>query len=107
VLVAETPLMHIKAGQTGKAAPAGTDAVLHTFSDIPNGENPLSELIRDSSGNLYGTTQYACGLTWEGSGNFYGVTSDWSLSSAGTRFQARPRPEVAGFHAGSDWRSAP
>ena len=29
----------------------------------------------------------AAGLTWDSSGNLYGITSDWSLSSAGHVFR--------------------
>jgi uncharacterized repeat protein (TIGR03803 family) len=35
----------------------GTESVIHSFEGSPtDGANPLSNLIRDSSGNLYGTT---------------------------------------------------
>jgi len=34
---------------------AGTETVLHTFNGM-NGTNPLSGLVRDAQGNLYGTT---------------------------------------------------
>jgi uncharacterized repeat protein (TIGR03803 family) len=39
------------------AAPAQTFKVLHTFKGAPtDGEAPLGALVRDSAGNLYGTT---------------------------------------------------
>ena len=34
----------------------GTETVLHNFSGEPDGELPEAALIRDSLGNLYGTT---------------------------------------------------
>jgi uncharacterized repeat protein (TIGR03803 family) len=36
---------------------AGTETVLHTFAGGAGGANPVGGLIRDSAGNLYGTTQ--------------------------------------------------
>ena len=36
--------------------PTGNEAVLHVFSDFSNGLRPLGALVRDDSGNLYGTT---------------------------------------------------
>jgi uncharacterized repeat protein (TIGR03803 family) len=35
---------------------SGTETVLYSFSGIPDGANPYDALIRDSNGNLYGTT---------------------------------------------------
>lgn len=34
----------------------GSETVLHTFGDFPDGANPWAGLIWDSRGNLYGTT---------------------------------------------------
>jgi len=42
-------------GTVFKLAPDGTESVLHAFNGS-DGENPLSRLIADASGNLYGTT---------------------------------------------------
>ena len=39
------------------SAQARTQTVLHTFTGGTDGANPQSELIRDSAGNLYGTTR--------------------------------------------------
>jgi uncharacterized repeat protein (TIGR03803 family) len=35
-----------------------TETVLHHFADTPRGENPYAGVIRDSAGNLYGTTSF-------------------------------------------------
>jgi hypothetical protein len=32
--------------------------VLYSFTGVPDGANPDAGVIRDSAGNLYGTTQY-------------------------------------------------
>jgi len=37
-------------------APSGTYTILHGFSGSPDGSEPEAALIRDSAGNLYGTT---------------------------------------------------
>jgi uncharacterized repeat protein (TIGR03803 family) len=39
-----------------KISPSGTEIVLHSFASQPDGANPESGLVRDSAGNLYGTT---------------------------------------------------
>ena len=38
------------------ASPASREKVIYSFKGIPDGANPLSDLIIDSAGNLYGTT---------------------------------------------------
>jgi uncharacterized repeat protein (TIGR03803 family) len=35
---------------------AGTETVLHTFADVPDGNMPEAPVARDGAGNLYGTT---------------------------------------------------
>jgi uncharacterized repeat protein (TIGR03803 family) len=35
---------------------AGKLTLLHSFAGMPDGQNPYARLIRDSAGNLYGTT---------------------------------------------------
>ncbi len=35
----------------------GQETVLYSFQGVPDGEGPLGGVIRDSAGNLYGTTQ--------------------------------------------------
>jgi uncharacterized repeat protein (TIGR03803 family) len=45
------------AGVLFKVSPTGTETVLYTFTGGPDGGNPFGAvLVRDSSGNLYGTT---------------------------------------------------
>ncbi len=51
----------------------GAESILHSFTGGEDGGEPQSGLIRDSSGNLYGTTSY-------GAGNFGTV---FKLSAAG------------------------
>ncbi len=59
-----------KGGATGngvvfKLAPGGTYTVLYSFTGGSDGRYPQSGLIADSSGNLYGTTQFG-GATGKG-----------------------------------------
>jgi uncharacterized repeat protein (TIGR03803 family) len=44
-------------GTVYKISPDGTETVLHSFQ-FTDGEYPTSTLVRDSAGNLYGTTQF-------------------------------------------------
>jgi uncharacterized repeat protein (TIGR03803 family) len=46
------------AGTVFELAPDGTETVLYSFSGMTDGSNPMSGLIEDGSGNLYGTTFY-------------------------------------------------
>ena len=41
-------------------AQTATETVLYTFQNFPQGTNPYGTLIRDASGNLYGTTNAGC-----------------------------------------------
>jgi uncharacterized repeat protein (TIGR03803 family) len=43
-------------GVAFKLDPYGHETVLHTFTGGEDGANPFAGLIRDSAGNLYGTT---------------------------------------------------
>jgi uncharacterized repeat protein (TIGR03803 family) len=45
-------------GVVFKLDAAGTETVLHTFSDGADGGFPTGGLVRDSAGNLYGTTSH-------------------------------------------------
>jgi len=40
-----------------KVDPAGKETVVHTFL-VSEGQNPVGAMVRDASGNLYGTTEY-------------------------------------------------
>jgi uncharacterized repeat protein (TIGR03803 family) len=46
------------AGTVYKLGPAGHETVLYNFTGGTDGGEPLAGVIRDSSGNLYGTTSY-------------------------------------------------
>jgi uncharacterized repeat protein (TIGR03803 family) len=46
------------AGTVFKLDAAGQETVLHNFDEGPDGGTPQSGVIRDESGNLYGTTLY-------------------------------------------------
>jgi uncharacterized repeat protein (TIGR03803 family) len=54
-------------GVVYKIDPTGHETVLYSFTGGPDGGNPSGSLIRDSAGNLYGTTQ-AGGSTAAGCG---------------------------------------
>jgi uncharacterized repeat protein (TIGR03803 family) len=45
-------------GTVFKLHPNGRETILHSFAGTPDGEDPRSVLVRDTAGNLYGTTQY-------------------------------------------------
>jgi uncharacterized repeat protein (TIGR03803 family) len=62
-------------GVVYKLTPQGKLIVLHSFLGDPDGVRPLAGLIRDASGNMYGTTYYG------GSGGWGAV---FEISSAGT-----------------------
>jgi uncharacterized repeat protein (TIGR03803 family) len=59
----------------------GKLTLLHSFGAMPDGQNPYSRLIRDSAGNLYGTT-------------FYGGTSGY-----GTVFKLVPGGQLIILHS--------
>ena len=65
-------------GTVYKLDAAGKETVLHTFAGGTDGGYPLAGLIRDSAGNLYGTTSEGTVYKLDASGNFsvlYGFTS--------------------------------
>jgi uncharacterized repeat protein (TIGR03803 family) len=43
-------------GTVFKINSKGKETVLHSFTGAPDGDNPFAGLVRDSAGNLYGTT---------------------------------------------------
>lgn len=45
-------------GTIFKLARDGTYSILHSFAGKPDGYGPVSDLVADAAGNLYGTTQY-------------------------------------------------
>jgi len=51
-------------GVVFKVTPSGHETVLHTFTGAPDGFEPESGVIRDSDGNLYGTTSYGGSANW-------------------------------------------
>ncbi|MGH6889066.1 MAG: choice-of-anchor tandem repeat GloVer-containing protein [Rhizomicrobium sp.] len=118
-------------GVVFELAPDGTETVLHKFeAGKDDGANPVSGLIADSAGNLYGTTEYgggrspcngangcgtvfeiaadgtetvlhkfdqrtdganlAAGLVADGSGDYYGTTSQGGRYGYGTVFEISP-----------------
>jgi uncharacterized repeat protein (TIGR03803 family) len=45
-------------GVVYKVTPAGKETVLYSFQGLPDGNQPLAGLVRDSARNLYGTTAF-------------------------------------------------
>jgi len=43
-------------GTVFKINSKGKETILHSFTGAPDGDNPFAGLVRDSTGNLYGTT---------------------------------------------------
>jgi uncharacterized repeat protein (TIGR03803 family) len=61
-------------GTVFKLSAKGKLTLLHSFAGMPDGQNPYARLIRDSAGNLYGTTFY---------GGTSGYGSVFKLDAAG------------------------
>jgi uncharacterized repeat protein (TIGR03803 family) len=50
------PCFQVGCGIVFKLDPSGRETVLHAFNDEPDGANPVTGVVRDAAGNLYGTT---------------------------------------------------
>jgi len=61
-------------GTVFKIDSSGTFSLLYSFAGIPDGENPISPVVLDAQGNIYGTTYY---------GGTYGYGSVFELDLAG------------------------
>jgi len=90
-------------GTIFKLDPAGKFKVLHTFTGGPGGADPFAGLIRDSAGNLYGTT-------FQGGGG--GNTCQTFLGGCGTAFKLSQTGQFTVLHkftGGADggWLFAP
>jgi uncharacterized repeat protein (TIGR03803 family) len=57
----------------GLAAQSPTLYVYHNFGGIPDGQTPAAGVIRDRTGNLFGTTEYGGAL---GKGTVFEITSE-------------------------------
>jgi len=90
-------------------SPAGAGkwraSVVHDFPSSPDGFNPVSSLVRDSAGNLYGTTPAGGDYGW---GTIFEVTPAGSASTTktlysflGTSDGALPRAGLALDSAGN------
>jgi uncharacterized repeat protein (TIGR03803 family) len=65
-------------GTVFELTPSGTETILHSFNSVNDGTDgisPLAPLVRDTEGNLYGTTV---------SGGIYGVGTVFEVTSSGT-----------------------
>ena len=51
-----SPNCFLGCGVVFKLNASGSETVLHSFTDSPDGAGPASVLLRDKAGNLYGTT---------------------------------------------------
>jgi uncharacterized repeat protein (TIGR03803 family) len=65
----------VGAGVVYKVTSGGKENVLHNFGSGSDGRSPQAGLVRDSTGNLYGTTQY---------GGAYNNGTIFRVSSTGT-----------------------
>jgi len=62
-------------GVVFEVSPTGQETVIYTFSNGMDGANPTGDLIRDSAGNLYGTTKLGDGGTSTGFGTVFEISS--------------------------------
>ncbi len=65
-------------GTVFQLSPSGTETILYNFAGIPDGAMPRGALLRDSKGNLYGSTSDGgntlCGLS-AGCGTLFEISS--------------------------------
>jgi len=93
----------VSGGTYGKGAvfqisKTGTETVLYSFKGSPDGESPNSKLVRDSKGNLYGTT-FSGGIitdTYGDCSDYAGCGTVFKLSSSGVE------TVLYGFTGGKD-----
>jgi uncharacterized repeat protein (TIGR03803 family) len=119
-------------GTVFKITPTGKETVLHNFTFQPDGAHPYGGLVRDTAGNLYGTTQnggahgfgtifkvdttghekvlhsfsgppdganpYA-GLVRDASGNLYGTTTSGGVNNLGTVFKLDTNDQETVLHS--------
>ncbi len=90
-------------GTVFKLNAAGKLTLLHSFSGTPDGEDPYGGLVRDSSGNLYGTSLY--GGNAGGYGTVFKVNKAGKLtllhSFSGTPDGVNPRDGLVRDKAGN------
>lgn len=68
-LPGQGPSTVLNCGTVFKLDPTGKETLLHSFNGAPDGAIPFGALIRDATGNLYGTTsQGGTGACWVSSG---------------------------------------
>ena len=72
-------------GTVFRISSSGKETILHTFTNTPDGGGPVAGMILDTSGNLYGTTNY--GGTGQ-AGTIFKIDSSGSYSSALYNFQS-------------------
>jgi len=70
-------------GTVFKVTKAGKERVLYSFRGAPDGATPFAGLIRDSAGNLYGTTLHGGSGSCNG-GGAQGCGTVFMLSAGGT-----------------------
>jgi uncharacterized repeat protein (TIGR03803 family) len=69
-------------GTVFKLSPSGKETVLHAFTSIHgDGDGPYAPVLRDSAGNLYGTTQF--GGIYRGSCSGYGCGMIFKIDANG------------------------
>lgn len=81
LMVLIATLVALAAALGGSAGAAGNERVLYTFSGGADGGQPMSDLVFDAHGNLYGTThdggEFGDGTVFELSPAANGLWSEW------------------------------